>query len=117
MAEKHKQQVVLRPPPAEPGPNGAYLQEEAQRLLQSCLSGNTGSLTEEDRKALHMVRLVVAELEAAVEKPRLVTRKLLSRKPGDSVCFGRPERHSGCVPEGTTEHLQRETIYRSTWSW
>lgn len=68
MAEKHKQQVVLRPPPAEPGPNGAYLQEEAQRLLQSCLSGNTGSLTEEGRKALHMVRLVVAELEAAVGK-------------------------------------------------
>lgn len=68
MAEKHKQQVVLRPPPAEPGPNGAYLQEEAQRLLQSCLSGNTGSLTEEDRKALHMVRLVIAELEAAVGK-------------------------------------------------
>jgi len=68
MAEKHKQQVVLRPPPAEPGPNGAYLQEEAQRLLQSCLSGNTGSLTEGGRKALHMVRLVVAELEAAVGK-------------------------------------------------
>lgn len=63
MAEKHKQQVVLRPPRAEPGPNGAYLQEEAQRLLQSYLSGNTGNLTEEDRKVLHMVRLVVAELE------------------------------------------------------
>ena len=61
--KKQNQQVVLRPPRAEPGTNGAYLQEEAQRLLQSYLSGNTGNLTEEDRKVLHMVRLVVAELE------------------------------------------------------
>ena len=54
---------MLRPPRAEAGPNGAYLQEEAQRLLQSYLSGNTGNLTEEDRKILHMVGLVVAEME------------------------------------------------------